>query len=565
MWFYVDNCGLLMLEFYDNNEFIVEVKLYMYSVILVEDEGLVREAIARNIKWKDLGFELLSTCKNGLEAKDFLVKNKVDLVITDICMPFMDGMELSKFVYETRPDTKIIICSGFDEFGYAQQALKYKVEEYVLKPVTSAEFSKLLTNTKDKISKKRDEDLKQNKITRTYFENKDFIKSKILSKLMMGTKEMKDILKEMKDAGISIESEFYKVAAIELDDYTDIYKLSEEKKRQIDLMIFSITNIAEEIINEHNIGEVFCGNGNQIYIIFKTSLNTITDERIKSICEKIQFESKKLFKLDTTIGIGSKVKALDELYMSWKDALIAIEHRYTLGKGHIISIDEIKLTYRTIPEYELYIKSVLHAIQTGEKKELDIKMEEIKYIMKNSNLPKPKLTMYIQQLAARVNTFVDLSENDFKIYLRENEVISEEIEKSYNIDKTIQYLKEYFMNILENFDIHKDSSGKKIALMALEYIENHYKDYDIGLNSVCTHLCISPSHFSKIFKTNTGETFVEALTKKRMLKAKELLENTALKNYEIADKVGFNDPHYFSVSFKKATGMTPKEYAKERR
>ena len=121
------------------------------------------------------------------------------------------------------------------------------------------------------------------------------------------------------------------------------------------------------------------------------------------------------------------------------------------------------------------------------------------------------------------------------------------------------------MDILENFEMHKDSSGKKIALMALDYIENHYKDYNIGLNSVCTHLCISPSHFSKIFKTNTGETFVESLTKKRMLKAKELLENTALKNYEIADKVGFNDPHYFSISFKKATGMTPKEYAKERR
>lgn len=565
MLFRVDNCGLLMLEFYDNSEFGMEVFLYMYSVILVEDEGLVREAIARNIKWNDLGFELLSTCKNGLEAKEFLVQNKVDLVITDICMPFMDGMELSRFLYENSPDTKIIICSGFDEFGYAQQALKYKVEEYVLKPVTSAEFSKLLTNTKEKISKKRDEDFKQNRITRTYFENKDFIKSKILSRLMMGTKDMKDIKKEMDEAGISIDSEFYKVAVIELDDYTDIYKLKEEEKRQVDLMLFSISNIAEEIVNEHNIGEVFYGNGNQIYIIFKTSINTITDERIKSICEKIQAESKKLFKLDITIGIGSKVKALDELYMSWKDALTGIEHRYTLGKGNVIPIEDIKRNYKSIPEYEEHIKSILSAIKTGEKQEIANQMEKIKSVMKNSNLPKPKLIMYIQQLAARVNTFVNFSENDFRAYLRANEIISEEIEKSDNIEHTIQYLKEYFMNIAENFDIHKDSSGKKIALMALDYIENHYKDYDIGLNSVCTHLCISPSHFSKIFKTNTGETFVEALTKKRMLKAKELLENTSLKNYEIADKVGFNDPHYFSISFKKATGMTPKEYAKERR
>lgn len=537
----------------------------MYSVILVEDEGLVREAIARTIKWEDLGFELLSTCKNGLEAKDFLVQNKVDLVITDICMPFMDGIELCKFLYENSPDTKIIICSGFDEFGYAQQALKYKVEEYVLKPVTSAELSKLLTNTKNKISKKRDEDLRQNKISRTYFENRDFIKSKILSRLMMGTKDMKDIARDMNEAGISIDSDFYKVAIIELDDYTNIYELPENKKRQVDLMLFSITNIAEEIVKEHNIGEVFYGNGNQIYIIFKTSINTITDEKIKSICEKIQFESKKLFKLDITIGIGSKVKALDELYMSWKDALAGIEHRYTIGKRHIITIEEIKRSYKTIPEYEEHINSILSAIKTGDQKEISNQMDRIEFVMKNSNLPKPKLTMYILQLAARVNSFIASSENDISACLRANEVISEEIEKSDNIEHTMNYLKEYFIYISEHFDIYKDSSGKKIAFMALDYIEKYYKNYDIGLNSVCTHLCISPSHFSKIFKTNTGETFVEALTKKRMLKAKELLENTSLKNYEIADKVGFNDPHYFSISFKKATGMTPKEYAKERR
>ena len=111
----------------------------------------------------------------------------------------------------------------------------------------------------------------------------------------------------------------------------------------------------------------------------------------------------------------------------------------------------------------------------------------------------------------------------------------------------------------------RDSYGKKQAMKALEYIDQNYMNSDVTLNSVCSYLAMSTSYFSTLFKTHTGETFIEALTKKRMEKAKSLLENTSKRAYEVAEEVGFSDPHYFSVSFKKATGKTPTEYAKESR
>lgn len=105
----------------------------MYRVLLVDDEVLVREAISENISWEELGYELAGSCQNGKEAMEFLEKNPVDVVLTDICMPYVDGMELSEFVYKNYKKTNIIIFSGFDDFEYAKKAIKFNVEEYLVR------------------------------------------------------------------------------------------------------------------------------------------------------------------------------------------------------------------------------------------------------------------------------------------------------------------------------------------------------------------------------------------------------------------------------------------------
>ena len=126
-------------------------------------------------------------------------------------------------------------------------------------------------------------------------------------------------------------------------------------------------------------------------------------------------------------------------------------------------------------------------------------------------------------------------------------------------------MKEYAEGVFESLQDLNSSSGQRQGRMAIDCIRKNYMDPDLSLNSICSYLNISTSYFSTIFKEMTGETFIESLTRIRMEKAKELLENTTLKNYEIAEKVGFSDPHYFGISFKKMTGKTPTEYAREKR
>lgn len=120
----------------------------MYKILLVDDEILVRDAIRENIDWKGLDCELVGDCENGRQAVEFVQNHVVDIVLTDICMPYMDGMELSEFLHDNYPDILIVIFSGFGEFEYAKKAIRYNVSEYMLKPVTAMELARVIESMK---------------------------------------------------------------------------------------------------------------------------------------------------------------------------------------------------------------------------------------------------------------------------------------------------------------------------------------------------------------------------------------------------------------------------------
>ena len=149
--------------------------------------------------------------------------------------------------------------------------------------------------------------------------------------------------------------------------------------------------------------------------------------------------------------------------------------------------------------------------------------------------------------------------------IAQREKLLKDVSQAKTFDNAAALVRQYAGNVFESLQDLNSSSGQRQGMLAMDYIQNNYMDTNLSLNSICSYLNISTSYFRTIFKEMTGETFIEALTRTRMEKAKELLENTTMKNYEIAEKVGFSDPHYFGISFKKMTGKTPTEYAREKR
>ena len=243
------------------------------------------------------------------------------------------------------------------------------------------------------------------------------------------------------------------------------------------------------------------------------------------------------------------MRSPQELVYSYKLAEKAIGYRYLLGGSLLLDMEE-KKTDNSINLIKS-LETLTEEIKVGNRQKVTEILEQIEHEIKGALVEKSYACIYLQQVIRAIgNTCQSLSDDPEKI-IAQREKLLKEVSQAKTFDKAVTLVKEYAEGVFESLQDLNSSSG--------------HMDPDLSLNSICSYLNISTSYFSTIFKEMTGETFIESLTRIRMEKARELLENTTLKNYEIAEKVGFSDPHYFGISFKKMTGKTPTEYAREKR
>ena len=541
-------------------------KDYMYKILLVDDEILVRDAIRENIDWKGLDCELVGDCENGRQAAEFVENNEVDIVLTDICMPYMDGMELSEFLHDNYPDILIVIFSGFGEFEYAKKAIRYNVSEYMLKPVTAMELTKVIRKMKEKLDSRRKEQRKMESLTQTskdYHRNVDVIRSKALETLVNCTRDVQISLQELQKLGISFECSSFRVAVFDMDTYSELYQVDMNKQQESALMSFVLFNVSNEIVGREKAGIAYQEGSNRICVIFTGNRSREFAEKIHGICHEIQEKVKEVIGIETSIGIGSWVRSPQELIYSYNLARKAIGYRYLLGGNLLFDMEEKKTdnSINLIKELE----TLTDGIKAGNRQQVTETLDQIEEKIKGALVEKSYVCIYLQQVIRAIgNTCQSLSDEPEKI-MTQREKLLKAVSQAKSFEKAAELVKEYAGNVFDSLQELNSSSSQRQGILAMDYIQNNYMDPNLSLNSICSYLNISTSYFSTIFKEMTGETFIEVLTRTRMEKAKELLENTTMKNYEIAEKVGFSDSHYFGISFKKITGKTPTEYAREKR
>lgn len=536
----------------------------MYKVLLVEDEVLVREAITENIVWNEIGLRLITSCKNGREAIEAIEKEVPDIVITDICMPYIDGMQLSEYIYTRYPETKIIIFSGYDEFEYAKQALQYKVEEYLLKPVTAGELTELLVKIKNKIDTQRKEKNDIKRLRGTYYKHLNTIRSQVLNDLILGNKVEEEYKDEMKESGIELSKKYFKVAIIDTEiSYPSDFVIG-NNQNQSALLSFAIYNIVNEIMSAQSLGLTFQQKDRKMVLIFESDLKVNFENEVRAVCELIQDKIKDYLQVEIFIGIGKKVDSLSKIYLSYEQAFELINYSYLYGHNCIISQQEIDFFRKEI-DISTNIEKLLLQVTRQFYKEIELELDRLLKKIKEAYLRKEEVSIIMQSIIVAANETLKLAGVERHVKESKDEQWIYEFEKKKNIYDAFEIVKEYLNSVMEQLYDLKEDTSKKQSLLALDYIEKNYQNSELTLQMLCKYLSMSPSYFSAIFKKETGETFVEALTKKRMQVAKNLLKYTSLKNYEIAEKIGFSDAHYFSQTFKKYIGKTPKEYAKESR
>lgn len=543
----------------------------MIKVFLVEDEVVIRNGIKNSIDWEKEGYQFAGEASDGELALPMILKEKPDIVITDIRMPFMDGLELSRMVKKELPDTKIVILSGYDDFDYAKEAIRIGVTEYLLKPVSSAMLLEHLQEVSETIRKEREDQTLKETYLQEMRENEELIKMKFLGELLSGEMSLSAALEKGKRFHMNLSAQTYQVI---------LFKFM--ARNQAD------AQSSEEAVAAYESVETFVDSFEDVYAFQRgvegwaflvTSEEAELEEKTKKFLEQLTELLKQFDKMDYFGGIGMPVTRLRELRYSFRDADRAFAGRFTQEENQILSSSELPeqpkdddFDVNSVGELNQIQHVIEKFLNNGSQEEVSSFVEALFEEVPREHFRSLIIRQYvIMNIYATVASFCEKISADKEKTAVDEEAQLDDLKKREQLLKnavtsseSLDDIRKYISDLLENaIELRNTVSGRRysdIIMTAKRRIEADYMSEDISLNTVAMDVGMSPSYFSSIFSKEMGKTFIEYLTEIRMEKAKEYLTCSSMKSSEIGYEVGYKDPHYFSYIFKKTQGCTPKEY-----
>lgn len=521
----------------------------MYKVLLVDDEELDLEGMKRFIPWADLGMEVKGSVNNALSACEIIDKENIDILVSDVNMPYMSGLELARIALERKPNIRIIFVSGYQEFSYVQQALSLKAYSYVLKPMNDSELVSSLL----KVKRDLDEEIKQREVEMAYHEMIPIVKSDILIRLLEREEESEESLSRMTMSyGFDQMNWPIRVAVMELDnlpwrqagDFTSQRKISRMFLQQI-----------HETLTDLGIIPYCKLSSQRIALLLEDGS---TNRMVSTLTDKVQQH----LSASITTGIGEPAYAIDQLQMSYRQAVEAVEGKMFLGKGSVIKYGDVSgepglLDARMLEEP---MQALLHAMEGYELVQICDEIEKLfgsitslrsRFTVHNmSNYIIWKLDQYLSNRNEDLFELLGMEIHHLDI-LMQFETVSDI--RSWFIQRMFE--------ISERLYEKNNSKDSKFIRNVISTMKERMSE-NITIKDIAQHFSFSPSHIGFLIKEKSGNTFNELLVQLRMEKACELLRQPRMKIYEVADQVGYRYLPYFSRQFKEKFGMTPMEYRK---
>lgn len=527
-----------------------------YRVMLVDDEEEVRFAIERKLDWNSIGFEVVATAENGQEALEKALEFEPDVVMTDIHMPFMNGLDFCKKLKEELPATKVVIFSGYDEFEYAKEAIKVEAEEYILKPIDSEELRGVFTRIKSRLDDELNKRRNIENLERFYQESFPILREQFLIALLEGSISRDRIADAAKKYGLSMESPFYGVCTFRLS--VDSQKEDELSSKE-SLLAVSLNQINKDRLTSFS--ELYSINYlDRIVVICGMNESDEYTEFVNQIDLICKFATK-LLGVATNAGIGNLVSSVSQIPQAYKEAKDAVSYRILLDENQAITINDVEPKNPSMNIIsDKQIMSLIKQIKIGDDTSVNCAIDDIIDAIRNASVAIYQLELVIVQIHLEIMKLVksyDISEQDMEAYDID---IYSKIKTMTSIEDLRQWLVEESVGVRNLVKLERIDSTKLLMENAKSFIEEHYFESDISIDRVCSHLGVSATYFSSLFKKDTGVSFVTYLTNMRMEKAVELLNTTDEKTYVIASKIGYDEPNYFSYVFKKAYGISPSKY-----
>lgn len=526
----------------------------MFSLLIADDEGFVRNGLARNLDWSKLGVDRVEQAADGQNALEKAVLMRPDILLTDVRMPRLDGIQLATKLREILPGCKIIFMSGYSDKEYLKSALHLKAVSYIEKPINLAEVSQVISDAVSMCLEESEKQALELKKDISLKESLDMLSVNLPLEVLHNNAEME---KWLKISNISLSDNTRFAAVIFSFGIKDWDSLTAKGTGKVFL---------QKLIHE-----TFLSNGLKSFSSFKTdntmilivlgenkSRTAISDRLLESLSLQILEELKD--KCPVFISLGTIVDTILQLPQSYQTAVIASQQLFFKGYGRFSRTEDRYC--RTFELKESILNEFKELLQSKDNQKVLNFLKDTARSMKQCNntlIPNIK-SFYFKMLLSLLNHAA-----------RQKIVFSAassegELWETLNDFTTLDEVETFIMNFVTAYFTQKAKlEGVSRCIAGIyEIIEKNYSNPDLSIKFICDRLYLSHSHLCVLFKKETGKTLNQYITEFRIDRAKELLEDSTVKLYYVAARVGYTDQNYFTKIFKKLTNMTPSEYREMR-
>lgn len=527
---------------------MIRSELKMYNVLIADDEPSVCEGLEIIIDWSQYGFRIVNTAKNGRDALEKIKNDRYNLLITDIRMPVLDGIELIKAIRIENPNIRILVISGYSDFSYAKKSMEYGVKGYILKPIDADELIESIVKIKEEL----DSELKNKLFAK---ENIKIVKDKFLYDFANSSLSSKEIRENEHICSLVIPDKLFGIALIEIDNFFDLLEKGVEEAK---LTMFSVRNIVEEIFENKGFGLVYQDTQAVLGLLFFGDRSELVFESIREKLEHISMCIFNYLKIKVTIGYGGIAENYHVIKKVRKKAQLAIERRIVAQESSVVDYEQVATDENQIPVILWDSKELLLAVESEHfetiEKEIDILISELIKQCVSMDVVKAVLYNVLFGLLKIIKTYngdgsVIFSENDKNDFRHGN----------VNINQISDWLTSVCTRTYTYVADLKKCKSENVISHVIRYINNNYHE-DLSLKFIAGVFYMNPVYLGRLFKNTIGETFNDYLNKVRMSEVKKIISQGDYKMLEVIERVGYKNAEYFYKIFKRYEEISFKEY-----
>ncbi|GGH38422.1 helix-turn-helix domain-containing protein [Paenibacillus segetis] len=523
----------------------------MYNVMLADDEVLDLRGLERFIPWEGLQMKVAAVVNSGVAALEYMKLNTIHILITDIRMPIMSGLELSREALQLYPHLKIIFISGYEDFQYAQQAMQLNAQSYVLKPIDDEEIIQALHKVKAQLDLESQQSLLEN----AYHKTLPVVKNDLLVQLYEGQLDWNANAAMLTEQyGIKLSQSEFSVAYIEIDDLA--WKLDTYEGHEAKAIVNRVYSVIDQHCKQHGIHSLCKLSAHQFAMMIESNQQHI------ELLHDLITEIAATLPITITIGLGSVFSTFQQAQISYQQAQQALDFKMLVGKSIVIRYDDIEINHvKEVQHWEMALDALFVEMSNYRLVQIHDDFEHLFSLIRNM---KSKVTVYnfSIQIISKLNAYLaTLNEDLFQMPGMQLEDLHM-IFKFETIDDIKTWLRRRVFEISELLHLKKQKKNNRLIESICTYVEEHLHE-NIVLRDVSNYFSFSPNHLGQIFKQATGINFSDYVVDRRMERARKLLQDHQGKVFEIAGQVGYKNQTYFNRQFKEHFGMTPGEYRKQ--